>query len=145
MATSDDDRAAVEQGLKSAGVGDSVRVVHGQQEALAYFRGKGVYTDRTAFPLPGLVFVDIRFRALEGFEVLWWLRRNPRYRKTPVVVITESSLSGEIEWAYASGANSFVVRKTNMELFVRDIRQAVDYWLRRLAPEVDHRQTELAA
>jgi CheY-like chemotaxis protein len=127
--------------LATAGVTGRVRHLKGKDQAVALFKGEGIYADRQAFPLPGLVFLDLRENAAEGFEVLWSMRRVPETARVPAIVITGSSLSTDVEWAYARGANSFVAGGYSADEFIRAVHDAVKYWAGWLLPVVSGKLT----
>jgi CheY-like chemotaxis protein len=114
--------------LVDAAIADRVRWAKGKDEVVALFNGEGIYADRQAFPLPQFIFVDMRERATEGFEVLWWLRRFPRLAFIPAIVITHSSFSLDLDWAYAAGATSFVVNGHDKDEFINGIKDTIRYW-----------------
>lgn len=82
-----------------------------------------------AVPLPGLVLLDLNLPRLSGFEVLAWMRTNPRTRRTPVVVLTTSELVDDVNKAYAAGANSFVHKPVDPEGLHDAFGRLVGYWL----------------
>ena len=96
------------------------KVVHvpDGDEAVTYLLGEGKYADREAYPLPWLVLLDVKLPRRSGIEVLQWIRtqRGP-IAATPVVMFSSSSHSVDINSAYLSGANSYLVKpETNMQL-----------------------------
>ena len=61
--------------------------------------------------MPAVVLLDLKLPRMSGFEVLGWLRAEPRVRRVPVVVLTSSRLRGDVGRAYDLGANSFLVKR----------------------------------
>jgi CheY-like chemotaxis protein len=57
-------------------------------EVAAYLEGKGQYADRAAWPMPRLVVLDQWMPRLSGFEVLCWIRSDPRFAFLPVLMLT---------------------------------------------------------
>src|SRR4051812_17982545 len=55
-----------------------------------YLAGIGKYADRSVFPLPMLVLLDIKLPLASGFEVLSWLRQQSSFRRLPIVMLTSS-------------------------------------------------------
>ena len=92
-----------------------IQVVPNGELAIAYFEGRGEFADRARYPLPNLVFLDLQLPSMSGFEVLTWVRQQPRLVKTQVVVLTGSSKSLDVYNAYELGANSYLVKPVRPE------------------------------
>src|ERR1039458_6465256 len=84
---------------KRAGVPNPVQGVKDGPEAIRYLRGEGPYANRVAHPLPELVLLDLRLPGMHGFEVLQWIRRQPRLTGLTVVVVTGMEAAGDVERA----------------------------------------------
>src|SRR4051794_15355706 len=70
----EDDVFALRRALKKANIANPQQIaIHGQ-DAVDYLSGKGKYADRAQFPLPFLIFLDLKMPFRDGFEVLTWLR-----------------------------------------------------------------------
>ena len=92
-----------------------VRNVPNGEEAIAYLDGRQQYANREQFPLPTLVFLDLKLPGILGLEVLTWIRRQPRFAKTQVVVLTGSRKSLDVYRAYELGASSYLVKPVQPE------------------------------
>src|SRR5687767_8375598 len=79
--------------LKHAGLLHQFQHVVDGAEAMAYIKGEGKYSDRSQFPLPGLVLADLKMPRVNGIELLEWIRTRSPFPHMPVVVLT---LSDEI-------------------------------------------------
>jgi DNA-binding NarL/FixJ family response regulator len=64
-----------------------------------------------------------------GFEVLGWIRRQPQFAKTPVIVLTGSSLVADAKCAYQMGANSFLTKPADLTELTLALRETADFWL----------------
>src|SRR3990172_2515753 len=73
--------------------------------ALDYIYSRGPYADRTAYPLPELVLLDLRLPGVDGFEVLEALKADELTRPIPVVVLSTSDRPHDVNRCYAAGAN----------------------------------------
>src|SRR5262249_37052527 len=71
--------------------------------------------DREKYPLPELVLLDLKLPAMNGFEVLQWIRAHPNFRDLPVVVLTTSEEIRNVTKAYQLGANTFLVNPLEFE------------------------------
>jgi CheY-like chemotaxis protein len=89
------------------------RVANGL-EAKAYLKGDPPYHDRTRYPLPGLVLLDIKMPLMDGFEVLRWMRQQPEFGLILVVILTGSDRTGDADVAQRLGANSFLVKPPDL-------------------------------
>ncbi len=74
-----------------------LQVVEDGEQAVAYLSGAGPYADRSRFPLPLFVLLDLKLPRKSGFEVLEWLRRQPAIRRVPVVILTSSDHLEDVE------------------------------------------------
>ena len=80
-----------------------------------YLSGAGKFCQRTDFPMPQLVLLDLKLPLKTGFEVLEWMRNQPDLRFLPVIVFSSSAQKADIDRAYQLGANSFVVKPSGVE------------------------------
>ena len=109
-----DDVLLLRRVLKRANISRLVHVVSSGEESIAYLDGRGEYADRHAFPLPGLIFLDLKLPGLSGFEVLAWMRQQPRLDRIQVVVLTGSPHTIDVYRAYELGANSFLTKPVDL-------------------------------
>ena len=67
----------------------SYRVVHvpDGEQCINYLAGDPPYNDRSKFPLPVLVLLDLKMPKITGSEVLRWIEERPEFQHLPVVVI----------------------------------------------------------
>jgi CheY-like chemotaxis protein len=111
---SDDDLLFMRQAFKVAGFNASLREIHDGEEAIAYLKGEGSYSDRTRFPLPAVMLLDLNMPRKNGFEVLAWVRAQPILKRLPIFVLTASLRVEDVERAYDLGANAFLVKPSAM-------------------------------
>ena len=122
-------RAFVKAGLRHA----IVTVADGDS-AVDYLAGTGRFADRRAHPLPALVLLDLKLPRRSGLEVLQWLKQQPSLRRIPVVVLTSSAESSDIQRAYDAGANSYLVKPVVFDELHRMLENVDQYWLRTNVP-----------
>lgn len=115
--------------FKQAGLPHRLRIVPNGKEIVAYLRGDGKYSNRFAYPLPGLVLLDLKMPVMNGFETLNWIRKHSANPQQPVVVLTCSDDLGDIKKAYELGANSFLTKPPNVEDLLNMVRTLENYWL----------------
>ncbi|MBX3278464.1 MAG: response regulator [Acidobacteria bacterium] len=78
--------------------------------------------------LPVLILLDLKLPKVDGLEVLRHLKTHPSFRAVPVVVLTTSSESADVQTAYQLGANSYIVKPVDFEKFIEVAAQIELYW-----------------
>ena len=106
-----------------------VQSVRSGEEAVAYLSGEGKYANRTEYPLPVLVLLDLKMPGMDGFEFLTWIRQQEGIRGLPVVVLTSSSELADVNRAYKLGANSFFVKEHDFQGLVDFTKLFQSHWL----------------
>lgn len=80
--------------------------------AVAYLSGNAPYSDRSQYPFPTLVLLDLKIPLLPGLEVLRWIRENPGLRGLPVAVLTSSEEPADVARARELGVSDYIVKPT---------------------------------
>lgn len=127
---SEDDVFFMKRALKNTGVTLSVQLAEDGQVALDYLSGEGSFGNRTEFPLPSLILLDLRMPRVPGFEVLKWVREREQFDCIPVVVFSSSREERDMKEAYALGANSFMVKSGDTGQLSAMVKMIVDYWFK---------------
>jgi CheY-like chemotaxis protein len=112
-----------------AGVTLELQAVDDGDQAIAYLSGANKFSDRAHYPLPHLVLLDLKMPRVNGFEVLAWMRRDEKFRRLPVVVLTSSNHEADVKRAYDSGANSYLVKPVSFDALIELIKAIHHYWL----------------
>ena len=134
----EDDVALVRRALSKGKVLNPLQVVRSGEEALEYLVGMGRYSNRSEYPVPELILLDLKLPGIDGFQVLRWIRQQPALRALRVVVLTSSNELCDATTAYQAGANSFLVKPVDFEEFVNITNAIQGYWLwTSKTPEVD--------
>jgi CheY-like chemotaxis protein len=126
----EDDVFLMNRALREAGVENPMQVVEDGQQAVDYLSGNGPFADRTAHPLPVIVFLDLKLPIMMGLEVLAWIRSNPAFADIVVVVLTSSNEPSDLKEAYRLGANSYVVKPPDAAQLLDMARAFKWYWLK---------------
>ncbi len=110
----------------------TVRLLHLENipQAIAYLEGKGGYADRKKHPLPNVILLDLKMPGLDGFDFLEWLRsKSPgELRLIPTIVMSSSSLQEDVKRAYALGANLYMCKPIDWDVFRERIRMIGLMW-----------------
>jgi CheY-like chemotaxis protein len=133
----EDDILLVRRAFKDLGILNPLHVVRDGDEAIAYLKGVGEYSNRAEYPLPSLLLLDLKMPRIDGFEVLQWIRSEPNLRPLRVIVLTSSGQMQDVNEAYHLGANSFLVKPQDFSNFITLLNSLQSYWLRRdQSPEI---------
>ncbi|MCR6718997.1 MAG: response regulator [Chitinophagaceae bacterium] len=116
--------------LKKHNMANNLVHVKDGEEALEFLTGTGRYASRSnGATLPRVVLLDIQMPKVSGIEVLQHIRDTPQTKHLPVVILTSSKESPDIQKCYDLGANSYIVKPVNFESFAEAIRNLGFYWL----------------
>jgi CheY-like chemotaxis protein len=97
-------------------------------EATHYLEGVGAFSNRTAFPFPRWLMIDLKMPRMDGFELLSWLRAHPQCRVVPTIVFSASELPGDIQRSYELGAHSYFTKPLAAEEMAALLQTMVHYW-----------------
>ena len=100
-------------------LGKPPQIVSSGELAVAYLDGRDQFANREEYPLPTLMILDLKLPGLSGFEVLTWVRQQPRLSKIQIVVLTGSRKSLDLYRAYELGASSYLVKPVKSEDIAR--------------------------
>jgi CheY-like chemotaxis protein len=78
--------------------------------------------------MPALVLLDLKMPRRTGMEVLKWMRGREGLRCVPAFIFSSSSRRDEVEQAYSSGANGYIVKPASTVDRIQVVR-FVDSWL----------------
>lgn len=115
--------------LQKAGLRRPLRVLSDGDAAIAYLSGEAPYQDRAENPVPCLLLLDLKLPRKSGLEVLAWMRSHINTRPLPVVMLTSSSESGDIEEALRLGIRAYCVKPADfqdLKKLARMIRRRVE-------------------
>lgn len=106
-----------------------IRLTDGD-DVVDYLGGKAPYENRALYPIPDLMLLDIKLPRRSGFEVLQWLRnQNSGLKRLPVIMLTSSRHSADINRAYDLGANSYLAKPETAAGLQEMATQFRSYWL----------------
>lgn len=109
-----------------------IRVDDGDK-AVDYLSGSAPYDNRTEYPLPITMLLDIKLPKRSGLEVLEWLRnQDGPIKRLPTVMLTSSTHRKDIDGAYDRGANAYVAKSESIKDLAAMLAEFKSFWLGRL-------------
>ena len=115
--------------LEKHKLADTILAVRNGTEALDYLFCKGEYADNDIFDLPKVILLDLKLPKMNGQEVIEQVKKNKVTRNIPIVVLTTSREEKDLLACYHLGANSYIVKPIDYEVFGETIIQIGNYWL----------------
>jgi len=104
---------------------NSVQVVRDGAEAIEVLMGDAARPTG----LLKLVLLDLKLPKVDGIEVLRRIRAHPVLHRLPVVLLTTSRESRDIQQGYELGCNSYIVKPLDFNQFMEAMRTLGLYWL----------------
>ena len=112
----------IEKNIRRAGVNNEVIAFVNGSSALDYLLGP----DGTGEANSGrqlLVMLDLNLPDMTGVDILARIKGNVHLKRSPVVVLTTTDDSREIQRCYDLGANVYITKPVNYDSFANAIRQ----------------------
>jgi len=125
-----DDFFLVRNAFKATGLRGEVQQVTGGEEMLDYLYRRGKFKDLEEPPVPCVILLDLNMPGKNGWEVLGEIKRNPCYRRIPIVVFTTSGEEEDISGSYELGASSYISKPPTFEALVEVMKTLGEYWLK---------------
>jgi CheY-like chemotaxis protein len=127
-----DDEFLVMRALRKHRVSNKIHVARDGEEALDFLFCRGQYAQTQAGCTSDLklILLDVKLPKINGLEVLAEIKKDPRTKHLPVVLLTSSHLQEEMLRAYTDGANSFLQKPVDFDHFDELIREVGYYWMR---------------
>lgn len=134
----DDDGHArlIERNIRRAGVNNEIVAFTNGAAALEYVLG----SDGSGEPSSGrqmLVLLDLNLPDMTGIDILAKLKENVHTRRSPVIVLTTTDDSREIQRCYDLGANVYITKPVDYDGFANAIRQLGLFFAVMQVPETD--------
>jgi CheY-like chemotaxis protein len=122
-------------GKKVIVVDDDVRNIFALSSVLER-RGMTVLTASTgreaialleSIPDVAIVLMDIMMPEMDGYETMQVIRRNPSFRRLPIIALTAKAMKGDREKCLEAGASEYLAKPVNTEQLLSALRT----WLHR--------------
>ncbi len=118
-----------ERAIRKAGNANQMDIVSDGEKALDYLFNRGEYADKSRYPLPGLILLDIKLPGIDGIELLKIIKEHPELKKIPVIMLTTSERETDISEAYKYYANSYLTKPVGFKAFEEKVKQIDFYWM----------------
>ena len=123
-----EDTLLVEEALKEARLGNTLRFVEDGEELMDYLYHRGRFADLNESPRPGLILLDLNMPKKDGRDALREIKGDSLLRRIPIIVLTTSQSEEDIFRIYDLGASSFITKPVTFEGLVDVMRTLNKYW-----------------
>ena len=106
-----------------------IQVARDGEEALDFLFCRGPHAARDSNEHPKLILLDLKLPKVDGLEVLEQIKRDPRTKAIPVVVLTSSKQEQDMIQGYHLGANSYIQKPVDFDQFQATVKRLGYYWL----------------
>jgi len=111
-------------------VENPLQVVTDGEKALRYLSGDGPYANRSDYPMPCLVLLDLKMPKVTGLDVLRWIRSQPALQNLRVIIYSSSKLPLDINAAHAQRIEAYFVKPESYDEWVAMVDNLKVYWLK---------------
>ncbi|MBW4520279.1 MAG: response regulator [Scytolyngbya sp. HA4215-MV1] len=126
---SDEDFAAFTRIMQNLGCVYPIHRVCDGDEALDYLYRTGIYTDPSASPRPSVILLDLNMPGTDGRDVIQQVKQDEDLKSIPIVVLTTSSNSRDVNICYRYGINSYLIKPIGLQALKQTIQDFFRYWL----------------
>ncbi len=134
---SPDDQELMTRAFRLNGVTCPIEWVSGGDEAIAYLKGEGEFSDRARFPYPLFIMTDLKMSNGDGYSVLQHLKSTPDLAIIPTVVFSTSKDLDDIKRSYMLGAGSYIVKPGDFTEMRQCLQTFYAYWMMCETPATD--------
>jgi CheY-like chemotaxis protein len=124
-----DDAELTIRALKKNNLLNNLLHVKDGAEALEFIFSTGRYEGRNSDIKPKVILLDLNMPKISGIEFLQKIKANEKTKGIPVVVLTSSKESPDVQACYQLGANSFIVKPVGFENFTKAVAELGLYWV----------------
>lgn len=94
----------LEQAVRKSGVPVDLKIARYGNEAILYLKGVGIYADRSTYPIPRIILLDLDLPDGSALSVLGWIRQQADLFGVSVLATGFPSHQGVIQQAREMGA-----------------------------------------
>ena len=113
--------------LAEHNLANEVIVVRDGVEVMDFLRCKGAFALRTP-GLPVVLILDIKMPKVDGVEVLSAIKGDDALKSLPIVMLTSSQQTSDLDRCYRLGVNAYVVKPVNFQDFVKAVKEIGVFW-----------------
>lgn len=119
------DVGLISQAIKRLSRPTSVRAAKNAEQAME-FLGIG-HGHEQAF-WPDVIFLDLNLPGIKGLELLECLRKESRFARTRILILTSSNAPDDVRRAQELGAQDYLTKPSTFRGLVELLQRAIEQW-----------------
>jgi CheY-like chemotaxis protein len=125
----EDDLLLVKAAFAASGLPLELRSVSDGEELIEYLFRRNRFEDPCLSPKPNLILLDLNMPKKDGRQALSEIMGHPKFRRIPVVVLTTSRDTTDIQDCYKLGAKFYATKPNNFQGLVDMLKSIREAWL----------------
>ena len=97
------------------------------QEVVTAQTGREAIATLEATPDIAITLMDIMMPEMDGYQTIALIRKQPNFRRLPIVALTAKAMKGDREKCLDAGASDYLAKPVNTEQLLATLR----LWLHR--------------
>lgn len=106
---------------------NAIVVARDGAEALDYLYRRGVFMARSEGN-PVAILLDLKMPKMDGIQVLKQIKSDKQLRSIPIVILTSSRETRDLDECYKLGANAYVVKPVHFTEFMEAVKEIGVFW-----------------
>jgi CheY-like chemotaxis protein len=126
----EDDPKDIELTIEALGeynLANEIAIARDGSEALDYMYRRGVFASRPEGN-PVVILLDLKLPKVDGIQVLNQLKSDEHLRSIPVVILTSSRETRDLDECYKLGVNAYVVKPVRFTEFIEAVKGIGVFW-----------------
>lgn len=123
-----DDYEATQRSFKKANFINPLHWCANGQDGMDFLKRRGKYAGQQDLMRPALVLLDLNMPGMDGRTILEYIKQDKELRTIPVVILTTSTDSRDIERCYELGASTYIQKPVDFDGLVQAAARMRDYW-----------------
>ena len=133
----DDDFLLTKKALQDSHLLNDLHRVKDGEDLLDYLNNEKKFSDKSMYPRPGIILLDLNMPRKDGREALKEIKSNPKLSSIPVVVFTTSKAEADIFKTYELGVNSFITKPVTFDKLIDVMKTLGSYWFKIVTLPID--------
>ena len=115
------------EALKENNMANPIVSVGDGVEALEYLSCEGIYKGRKPVN-PSMILLDLKMPRMDGLEFLSIIKKDIKFKRIPIVMLTSSREEKDLIKGYDLGVNAYIVKPLDFTSLIEVVKQIGIFW-----------------